>query len=384
MNIQTDPKRLQMPAHHFPAAPEQPIRAQFLHEDRLRALGESLARNEIPSLFGMETFDFQKRIREDAAKILDVYRSTNAAQTRGEMVTPAAQWLLDNNYLVEETIFQIKRDLPRRFYRELPTMTLPDGTTVPRALALAWIYVAHSDSTVAAHTFKSVVEGFQAIEPMKIGELWALPSLLRFVLIENLRRIAVRVNRARQMRQIANEVADRVLATPDDEGDRKMLADYAAHARDTTFATQLLYRLRDGSQNSGKALNWLEKELEKSGSDAEEIIIREHHTLSSGNVTTGNIVRGLRLINDVDWTEWFEDVSRIDALLRERSDVASLDFASRDQYRQAIEDLARRSNLSEFEVAEKATELAGYGQGRGGRRRGASARRRRGCRPVGR
>ena len=210
-----------MPAHHFPAAPEQPIRAQFLHEDRLRALGESLARNEIASLFGMEAFDFQKRIREDAAKILDVYRSTNAAQTRGEMVTPAAQWLLDNNYLVEETIFQIKRDLPRRFYRELPTMTLPDGTTVPRALALAWIYVAHSDSTVAAHTFKSVVEGFQAVEPMKIGELWALPSLLRFVLIENLRRIAVRVNRARQMRQIANEVADRVLATPDDEGDRK-------------------------------------------------------------------------------------------------------------------------------------------------------------------
>ena len=81
------------------------------------------------------------------------YRSTNAAQTRGEMVTPAAQWLLDNNYLVEDTIFQIKRDLPRRFYRELPTMTLPDGITVPRALALAWIYVAHSDSTVAGHTF---------------------------------------------------------------------------------------------------------------------------------------------------------------------------------------------------------------------------------------
>ena len=139
MNIQTDPKRLERPAHHFPAAPEQPIRAQYLHEDRLKALGESLARNEIPSIFGMEKFDFQKRVRENAAKILDVYRSTNAAQTRGEMATPAAQWLLDNNYLVEETIHEVKRDLPRRFYRELPIMTLPDGTAVPRALALAWV-----------------------------------------------------------------------------------------------------------------------------------------------------------------------------------------------------------------------------------------------------
>ncbi|MBL8575780.1 MAG: protein ndvB [Mesorhizobium sp.] len=366
MNIQSDPERLKQTAHQFPAPPEEPIRDQFLHEDRLRALGESLARNEIPSLFGMEPFEFQKRIREDAAKILDVYRTTNAAQARGEMVTPAAQWLLDNNYLVEETIYQIKRDLPRRFYRELPTMTMPDGTTVPRALALAWVYVAHSDSQVSGNTFKAVVDGFQSIEPMKIGELWALPSLLRFVLVENLRRIAVRVNRARGMRQIANEIADRVLATPDNDEDLKILAPYAAHARDTTFATQLLYRLRDGSQNSSKALNWLERELELSGSDAEEIIIKEHQTLSAGNVTTGNIVRGLRLINDVEWTGWFEDVSRIDALLRERTDVAALDFPSRDQYRQAIEDLAKRSDRSEYEVAEKATELAGFGRAASG------------------
>jgi cyclic beta-1,2-glucan synthetase len=99
----------------------------------------------------------------------------------------------------------------------------------------------------------------------------------------------------------------------------------------------MLYRLRDGSQNAGKALIWLEGELEKPGSDAEEIIVGEHRNLSSGNVTMGNIVRGLRLVNDVDWTVWFETVSRIDELLREKTDFAQLDFHSRDQYRTAIE-----------------------------------------------
>ena len=359
MNIQASPARMDKASARFPAAPEQPIRSSFLHEDRLRELGEVLARGEVKDLNGLESFDFQARIRESAKKILEVYRSTNAAQGRGETVTPAAQWLLDNNYLVEETIFQIKRDLPPRFYRELPMLKLPDGPRVPRALAVAWAYVAHCDSAISAHGFKAIVEGFQTVEPMKIGEIWALPSLLRFVLIENLRRLAIRVNRAREMRQIANEVADRVLAVRDDD-DRAILAAYTAHARDTTFATQLLYRLRDGSQNAGRALEWLEGELERSGSDAEEIIIAEHQTLSSGNVTTGNIIRGLRLINDVDWTVWFEEVSRIDALLRERTDFAALDFASRDQYRQAIEDLARRSGQSEYHVAERATELAGY------------------------
>ena len=161
MNIQTDPKRLQRPAHHFPAAAEQPIRAHFLHEDRLRALGESLARNEVVSFHGLEPFDFQARIRENAAKILEVYRSTNAAQARGDMVTPAAQWLLDNNYLVEETIFQIKRDLPRRFYRELPTLTLAGRHSRCRARwrspgSMSRIPTAPSRRQM----FKAIVEGY--------------------------------------------------------------------------------------------------------------------------------------------------------------------------------------------------------------------------------
>ena len=366
MNIQTDPKQLdprktELAGAGLPASAEGPIRSQFLTEERLRSLGEKLARGEVAEIDGLGTFDFPARIRDSARKILEVYRTVNAAQAKGETVTPAAQWLLDNNYLVEETIYQIKRDLPRRFYRQLPTLRLADGKTVPRALALSWAYVAHSDSSISASMFKAIVEGFQSVEPMKIGEIWALPSLLRFVLIENLRRLAVRVARSRSMRLIANEVADKVLADRKDD-DLALLAPYGAHARDTTFATQLLYRLRDGSQNAGRALEWLEGELEKSGSDAEEIILAEHQTLSSGNVTTGNIIRGLRLINDVDWTVWFEEVSRIDALLRERTNFASLDFASRDQYRQEIEELAPSEDrhlltplLEQFRIASRKT-----------------------------
>jgi len=357
MNVQTDPASLEKAAASFPETLEQPIRSNFLPEEKLFALGASLARRELDDCYGIEAFDFQARVREDADKILEVYRATNSAQARGETITPAAQWLLDNNYLVEETIFQIKRDLPRRFYNELPTIELANGVVLPRTLALAWVYVAHSDSMVSADMFKALIDGYQSVEPMRIGELWALPSLLRFVLVENLRRLAVRVNRTHEMRQVANDVADRVLAAGDGEAGRAILAHYTAHARDTTFATQLLYRLRDGSQNAGRALIWLEDQLEKSGTDAEEIILSEHQTLSSGNVTTGNIIRGLRLLNDVDWTLWFESVSPVDSLLRKRTNFSDLDFQSRDQYRTAIEDLARRSRHTEYEVAESAIEM---------------------------
>ncbi|MBS3649526.1 DUF3131 domain-containing protein [Pseudaminobacter sp. 19-2017] len=358
MNVQVRPEAVSAVSPIFPAAADQPIRSTFLQEDRLRALGASLARGELDALYGLHEFDFQARHRENAATILEAYRSTNAAQARSETITPAAQWLLDNNYLVEESIYQIKRDLPPRFYRQLPTMQLPGGGSVPRVLAIAWVYVAHSDSAVSSPMLKALVDGYQSVEPLKIGEVWALPSLLRFVLVENMRRIAVRVQRAREMRRIANEVADRVLGADHGEQRRNILSGYSEHARDTTFATQLLYRLRDGSENAGEALIWLEEELERSGSDAEEITLAEHRVLSSGNMTAGNIVRGLRLVNDVNWQDWFEAVSRIDELLRQRSDYAALDFESRNQYRAEIEDLAQRSNLSEFEVAQRAIELA--------------------------
>jgi cyclic beta-1,2-glucan synthetase len=358
MNAPVDNARMRDGSIRLPPAPEQPIRSDILHEDRLRSLGASLARGEVGELQGLTRFDFHARIRENAARILEVYRATNAAQARGDAITPAAQWLLDNHYLVEETIYQVKRDLPRRYYRQLPQVKVNPNLALPRGLLVAWMYVAHSDSTVSSDMFKSIVDGYQSVEPLQIGEIWALPSFLRFVLIENLRRIAMRVNRAREMRQIANQVADLALrAGAEHRG--TALGQYSLHAQDTTFATQLLYRLRDGSQSAGQALAWLEGELEKSGSDAEEIIIREHQTLSSGNVTSGNIIRGLRMINDIDWSVWFETVSPVDLLLRERADFARLDFASRDQYRGEIEELAKHSRLTELQVAQKAVQIAG-------------------------
>jgi cyclic beta-1,2-glucan synthetase len=353
MNAFSSSLRAGPDVHPLPPKAEQPIRLDYYQEERLRRLGAELASGRVPDFPGLGEGEFHARIKENAARILAVYTDTNSAQARGEAITPAAQWLLDNNYLVEESIVQVRRDLPKRFYRELPTVKLPGGALVPRTLLIAWAYIAHTDSSVSPDTFRALVEGYQSVEPLKIGEIWALPSFLRFVLAENLRRLAVRVDRARLMRRTANETADRLAKLESPAEQEALLAGYSAHASDASFATQLLYRLRDGSKSAGNALRWLERELERHGSDAEEITRSEHRNLASGNVTTGNIIRGFRTVNDVDWTQWFEAVSRIDVILRERTRFAELDFASRDQYRTEIEDLARRSGLSETAVTER-------------------------------
>ncbi len=333
---------------------EVPIRSLLSHHGDLRLLGKALANGSVEYLDEIRPFEPRARTAENAARIREVVQQLNNAQQAGESLTPAASWLLDNSHVVESAISGIVRDLPPSFYQQLPLMP---GLGVPRVLAIAWLYVAHSDSAVSGDGFREVVEGFQDVTPLRIGELWALPSILRFVLVENLRRLAVRVARARSMRLLANKAADKLAALPAGE-ETELLEAHLDRARDSAFATQLLHRLRDGSQVSASALAWLEAELEAAGTDAEEITRTEHASLSSGNVTTGNIIKGLRLVDDVEWTDWFEAVSRIDHLMRERSDFAALDFASRDEYRRRIEQLAKRSGREEYDVAELALGMA--------------------------
>ncbi|WP_052183086.1 glucoamylase family protein [Rhizobium sp. YS-1r] len=333
------------------------IRSTYFNIDGLRECGEKLGREGTSGLPGFAGFDFFQRLKENEKEIFRVYRAAAVDVDAGATITPAAEWLLDNYYIVEEAIQEVRRDFPRKFYRQLPTMTVA-GEEMPRVLALAWLYVAHTHSSLSHDGLGAMVEGFQLNEPLQIGELWALPSFTRFVLIENLRRIATRVDRSRNMRRRANEVADEIIRLNDETASAGLLKGVEDLTNDNTFTTQFLYRLRNASQTSGFAIAWLEQRLEQAGTDTEEVMLAEQNRLSSGNVTMGNIIKSLREIDDTEWSVWFEEVSQIDRIFRERTDYQALDFGSRNAYRNRIEQVARRSRRSEAEVAEVAIRLA--------------------------
>lgn len=351
-----------------------PVRGHYKTPEELQLLASALARNEAVRLPDYEKFDFNKRLAENAGLILHAYRSSDAASRNGETITPAAQWLLDNYYVVDKSMQQARRDLPDKFLRQLPlaanispdvsiakgaaTQSGNETEGLPRVFALAWLYVAHSDSNFSLKSLKALIDGFQSVEPLRIGELWALPSVIRFMLVENARRLALRVERARAMRDFANRVADKIVVAGSPEELQSILTEYSEPANDGTFATHLLYRLRSSSTATGPAIDWLEAQLESGGRDVEEIIVEEHARQSTGGVTMGNIVRSLKAIDDVDWTSWVETVSIMDAILRENSDFEDLDFASRNSYRVTIEKIARNSTMTEIEVTNTALKLA--------------------------
>ncbi|MBB1251563.1 glycosyltransferase family 2 protein [Rhizobium sp. G21] len=330
---------------------QAPIRSDFQTPSELAALGHRLAAKKSAQLHSFGGLRFPDQLDNNEQALRGNHAAIAEAAHKKQMITPAAEWLLDHHHTVKENFRQVRRDLPKKFFRELPAVLVNGTTQLPRAFALTWEYVAHTDSTFRPETLSAIVGGFQEVDTLAIGEIWAVPAILRYVLLENLRRLSDRVETSRRMRERANNLADQ-MASNEPGGDLgQSLRGYDADTTDTSFVAQLLYRLREDTNSTSKALTWLEQKLEDRLSDAEEVMISEHAKISTGNVTVGNIIRSLKRIDDFDWTIWFEDISKVDVTLRDASDFAALDPRSRNHYRTTIETIARRSDMTEMAVA---------------------------------
>jgi len=363
----------------FSAAPEEPIRAELFGVERLEQHGESLAAAQHLAPKLRPNRRLTKRLR-DNDRVLRAAFVTIAAATREERtVTPAADWLIDNFHLVDEQVHEIRSDLPPGYYRQLPTLAGGPLKGYPRIFGLAWAFVAHTDSHFDPHMLVRFVAAYQRVEPLTIGELWAVAITLRIVLVENLRRLAEAIVRNRAARQDADALADRLLgvgslkAEPVDT----VLRPIDRTRLPTAFAVQLVRRLRDQDPRIMPALRWLDQHLEAQGTNADDIVQEEHQRQGATNVTVRNIIMSMRLMSGIDWKMLFESVSPVDAVLRAAGDFAALDFSTRDLYRRAIEELARGSTHSEIEIARLASIAAKRAGEAAGNRDAATAARER-------
>ena len=114
----------------------------------------------------------------------DCYRALAAAMQKGEAVTPAAEWLCDNFPVVEEQVREIQEGLPAANRRLVPLLARGAGQGCARVSSLAWAYVAHTDSVLNKTLFTAFLNAYQDIDELTLGELWALPTTLRVVLLE--------------------------------------------------------------------------------------------------------------------------------------------------------------------------------------------------------
>ena len=348
--------------HNSPSAPwsdTAPVREELFGVERLEQHAESLAAAQPVTTRPKTVASLRLRLKANAAVLLAAYRASARELDEGRSVVPAAEWLLDDFPIVEQQIREIRGDLPPGYYRQLPKLVEGPLAGYPRVFGLAWAYVAHTDSHFDPEVLRRFIAAYQRVQPLTIGELWAIAITLRIVLIENLRRLVDQMTAGRAVRAEADALANRLLVPG--RAHAALEAEAAARSKaplSELFAAQLAKRLRDQDPKTTPALGWLEERLTAQGLSIDDVVQHAQQRQGASSVSVRNVITSMRSISDIDWAELFESVSLVDERLRASSNFAAMDFPTRNLYRSAIEILARGSSLLELDVAECALSAA--------------------------
>ncbi|HET6425413.1 MAG TPA: glucoamylase family protein [Planctomycetaceae bacterium] len=329
---------------------ELPLRGELLGIEHLRAHAAALAEQLTVTPGIPATPRFIQRFLQNSSFLQTAFRDICAGIRKGEPLTPDAEWLLDNFYVVEEQLREIEDDLPASYLQELPK--LADG--VPRIYRLANDLVVHLDSVLDLETIEAFISQFQLSQPLTIGEVWAVPIMLRLALVENLRRLTAHLQNGRQ-RRIAICTALKNWKA----GDR-LPAEIMRQSGDPHFIAQCFScaeELFPDDVDRGAALSQL---FEQTFPHVQDHLQIANHSRASNQVTIGNVITSMRLITAWDWMAFFERTNLAESILKEDpADIYRLmELESRDRYRHAVEDLAKHSNRSDLEVARRAVALA--------------------------
>ncbi|CAN5907458.1 hypothetical protein BH23GEM7_BH23GEM7_02370 [soil metagenome] len=351
-------------AHEAPTT--GPIRGELLGAERLAERARAVARDQRLSEKGpaQRRAPLLVRLQQTRRTLDEAHARLTSAADRELEIGPAGDWLLDNFHVVQEHIRDVSDSLPRGYYRELPELASGALTGYPRIYELATTLISHTEGRIDLETVDLFVGAFQEAERLSVGELWALPAMLRLGLIENVRRMTLRTVQRLDEVESADRWATHLQAA-DERGDGALgvaLNHFVAQhpALTAEFIARLLQHLRL-MEGSFPPLLWIEGWMAEEAMGAEEAAARAAERLSLTQVMIANSITSLRTIGRMDWRSFIEHQSAMEAVLREdpSGDYPRMTFRTRDEYRHEVERIAKRTKRSEAAVARCAVDLAG-------------------------
>ena len=290
------------------------------------------------------------RLDRSAERLERAYRFLSSIARTDPQPVGSEDWLRDNYHVVQDQVREIRQDLPRKYYIELPKLASGPSEGYPRVYLIARELVSHTAGRLDLETLIDFVAAYQRVSTLSIGEVWAIPIMLRLALVEELRRLADSILAAR----LSREHARRWEALAESEDPKKQIDNLLDEERQANrllspaFVVELLQWLRDQPSSAAPVWAALERALDAQGDTVEELVRVEHQREAADQLATGNVITSMRLLSSIDWPVFFDRVSIVEQVLREdpAGAYAEMDFPTRDRYRHSIEELAKRSPSS--------------------------------------
>ncbi|MBC7851385.1 MAG: cyclic beta 1-2 glucan synthetase, partial [Chitinophagaceae bacterium] len=340
-----------------------PLRAEIFTREKLEQHAITIAkRHEL--IYNQTSEQLLERLADNESILLEVYALLSDNLKENNRISPAAEWLVDNFYLIEEQIYTGKKHLPKGYSKTLPRLLKGKLADLPRVYDMAVEIISHSDGHVDIAKLTGFVNAYQTVDKLKLGELWAIPIMLRLGLIENLRRLSILIAEEISNRTLANKWADEMIAISEKDPKSLVLviADMARSEppMESTFVAELNRRLLEKGNTLSLPLNWIEQTLSEIGVTTNELIQLDNQNQAATQVSVSNCINSFRFLSTTNWRDFVEDTSIVDATLRQDIDgvYGKMDFQTRDHYRHVIEKIAYCSKSSEQSVAEMVIQSA--------------------------
>ena len=343
---------------------EPGLRQAIFTIEQLEMHARNLAHIEQSTVKKDECEPLTTRLEESEALIATCHNLMSRRLSSIHAELPAVEWLLDNHYLIEEQVYTTLKHFPKGFSRTLPRVVgIHENCAALRIFNLMNAYVAHSDGIIDAESLNKVTVAFQEVSHLTLGELWAVPIMLRIGILEKLRNVVVSVAWQLAHRDRANEWSRKISETKTNhEHSLLMLADLVRQSPTmaNSFVSQLFQELQKMPwPASSLALNWLEHRIVEQGKNIEDTIRNENSRQNADKATMANCIVSLRFLNSYDWKQFVENHSFVELLLRKdpAGIYPGMDFRTRNDFRERAEKLSRKFKVNEEVVLEKTLEL---------------------------
>ena len=304
------------------------------------------------------------RLKDNFAFITKTYDILNINLKTGVQIHPAGEWLLDNYYIIEETVKSIIKELPLKKYKNFIGISNGEYKGYARIYCLATEIILYTDGKLEIENIKEYLRSYQNKKTLNMQEIWDINLFFKIALIEKIRRICEGIYSAQIQKLKVESLIERFLEKKSkDEQQFKIIYDTKnidVGGNRYQFIEYLSYKLKKYGRQAIPYQNILEEEVKKQGFTVEEVAKKEHYDIAIKKVSIGNSIRSIHELQRMNFTKVFEDINGVEEVLKNDpvNVYDNMDHTTKEYYRNKVKELSKKIKISEIYIARKAFELA--------------------------
>ncbi len=303
---------------------------------------------------------------KESFKIIEqVYNLLNEHLKLRIAIHPAGEWLLDNLYIIEQTVRQVEKEMTLRKYLSFSAIANGQYKGFARIYVLASEIVAYTDNIINKDDLSDYLKSYQSKRTLSMEELWNIGIFIQIALIENIREICEKIYSVQMQKLKAENIVERLVENKNKKEliyslNSKIKLDINDKDIKYPFIEYMSYILKRYGKKGFRYLNALEETVEMYGTSISEIIKKEHFDIAVRKVSIGNSITSMKTIQRINFLEVFEKVNGVEEILKQ--DPAGvyqyMDDKTKDYYRAKIKEISKKSKISEIYIARKILGLA--------------------------